>query len=240
MKSRPTPRWGHCGVAAALVVSVTGLTGCSSADPSAAAIVDGTVIKDADLWAVVHDLAKIPRNAEVGATDVLPVLIQAEVVQKHAAELNAPTIGADTIRTQLRALVPPGQPEPDWSDATIKTFQDAALLAPVLRGQSQKKAIELIQKADITVNPRYGAFDRKELTLVPATPNWMVPTPEPTAPAQPQAPAPQPGGNPSTLPGGPSGSTPSAPTSGASAPTGGASTPASTSQPSAPAPTTSK
>ncbi|QQR99831.1 MAG: hypothetical protein IPK37_12690 [Austwickia sp.] len=234
MKPRLTPRLGHCGAAAALVVAATGLAGCGSADPSAAAIVDGQVIKDADLWSVIHDLAKVPRNAEIGVGEVLPVLIQAEVVRNHAAELKAPAASAEAARLQLRSLIPAGQPEPVWSDATVSAFQDAASLGPVLNGPSQAKAVELIQKADIAVNPRYGEFDRKQLTLASATPNWMAPmppAPPQPEPTQPQPGQPQPGGNPSTLP---------APT-GSPAPGGAPATPA-TPAPAAstPAPTTSK
>ena len=42
-----------------------------------------------------------------------------------------------------------------------------------MNGPTQPKAVELIQKSTVTVNPKYGQFDRQRLTLMPATPNWI-------------------------------------------------------------------
>lgn len=214
------PRLTHCGVAATLLVAATGLAGCGTADPSAAAVVDGHVIKEADMWSVIDDLGKVPRNAEVGVGDVLPTLIQSQVVLDHAQELKVPTASPETARLQLKSLIPAGQPEPNWSEATVKAFQDAASLGQVLNGPSQAKAVSLIQKADITVNPRYGTFDRQNLTLAAGNPNWMLPAATPSAQA-PQPEQPQPGGAATTLPapgGAPSGTATSGATPGAATP----------------------
>lgn len=238
-----TPRLTHCGVAATLVVAATGLVGCSSADPSAAAIVDGQVIRDADLWAVIDDLGKVPRSGDITVNDVLPALIMSRVVQEHASELKAPSVSADAARAQLQSAVPQGEPAPAWSQATIQAFQEVTALNAVLNGPTQPKAVELIQKAAVTVNPKYGEFDRQRLgQLTASTPDWMVPAPTPSAPAPAPPPGqPQPGGNPSTLPGG-TASTRGSTASGTSAP--GASAPGTsaggTATPGSPSPTTSR
>lgn len=226
------PRLTHVGVAATLLVAATGLVGCGSADPSAAAIVDGTVIKDADVWAVIEDLTKLPRNRDITVNEVLPALIMAQVVQDHRGELKAPTISPDAAKQQLQSAVPPGQPTPTWHQATVKTFQDVTALSAVMDSPSQPKVVELVQKAQVTVNPKYGEFDRKQLTLTSATPNWMVPAPTPTGMA-PQAPQPEPGTNPTTLPG-------AAPATSSPATTGAASPAPASPAPAAPAPATSR
>ncbi|MCA0436253.1 MAG: hypothetical protein M9891_12435 [Austwickia sp.] len=231
------PRLTHFGVAATLGLAATGLVGCGSADPAAAAVVDGHVIKDADVWAVVNDLAKLPRNRDVTVGDVLPALIMAQIVQDHAVELRVPTVSPEAAIQQLEAGVPQGELPPEWNAATVKAFQDVTALSVVMNGQTQPKAVELIQKSTVTVNPKYGTFDRRGLTLAAPSPNWMVPTPTP-APAQEGPSTPQPTGNPTTLPEGPAPApaTPSPATPAAPAPAPATTTPAA---PAAPAPSTS-
>lgn len=191
------PRLTHVGAAATIAVLATGLVGCGSADPAAAAIVDGKVIRETDLWAVMDDLTRVPSNANLAVTDVLPALIQAKVVQEHATELKAPSISTQAIKDQLDAPDASGQRLGPWSPATVEALRDVNVLNAVMQSGNQAKAVELIQKAQVTINPKYGTFDRQRLSLTTANPNWMVATPTQTA----EAPAQQPTGNPTTLPG---------------------------------------
>ena len=222
MKSRLT----RLGAAATLVLAAGWTAGCSSADPSAAAIVDGQVIKDADLTTIMTDLKRNPRNADLTSTKVLGDLILAKVVQAHAGELKAPMLSVEAMRAQLEAPDASGKSGGPYAPVTLEAMRDVNVLGAVWQSPSQNRAVEFMQKAQVTVNPKYGEFDAQRLGISPVMPNWMVTPsggaslppghPDVNQPQNPQNP-PTPQGNPSTLPGEPTqGTVPATPAPSAS------------------------
>jgi hypothetical protein len=157
------------------------LSGCGAQRPGAAAIVNGRVITDADAQQVAEQISTVPGvQQKLTPGDTLVSLILAPFVIDQA-EKDGKGVSEDQARTAVKEIANP-------SPATLE-FVRTSLAANALSEQARTAVLSEVSKAKISVNPRYGTLDRKQLTLKPPAPNWMKPAPA-SATATPGAPAP--------------------------------------------------
>ena len=157
-----------------LVLGATlALSACGAQQSRAAAIVDDTVISDQDVQSVSDQLNKLAQGAQQLKTgDALISLILAPYVLAEAQRA-----GKAVSATQARKVI---AKVPDPSPSTIK-FVQMQLAIQQLDQASKTSILNQLGKVKITVNPRYGAFDAKQIALTPITPNWIKTT-APSAP----------------------------------------------------------
>jgi hypothetical protein len=169
---RPTlrrTRASRLALATTLALGATlALSGCGAQQSGAAAIVNDTVISDKDVQSVSEQLNKLAQGGETLRTsDALISLILAPYVLAEAQRAGK-TVSAAAARKVIAKV-------PDPSEATIK-FVQMQLAIQQLDQASKTSIVNQLAKAKITVNPRYGAFDAKQIALIPAAPNWIKPT----------------------------------------------------------------
>ncbi|WP_217994359.1 hypothetical protein [Austwickia chelonae] len=184
------------GIATVAAVAMSaGLAGCGNMDPSAAAIVDGHVIKEADLAAFIEDVKRMPGTSSPVAAEVLTQLIISKVIVTNAEELKITPISADTVRQQLKEFDQGGQKIEGWHDSTIEVLRGIQMANSLKQNPVRQAAMQRMQKSEVTVNPKYGQFDRQRIAMVPSTPNWMkTPDAGQLPPGHPTMPPGHPGG----------------------------------------------
>lgn len=152
------------GSAAVLGVTLA-LSGCGAQQAGAAAIVNDTVISDSDVQSVGDQLNKLdPGGQQLGSGDTLISLILAPYVLAEAKRAGK-TVSASQARQVIAKVADP-------SPSTI-TFVQMQLAIQQLDDASKTSIVNQLGKVDITVNPRYGTFDAKQVALTPISPNWI-------------------------------------------------------------------
>lgn len=153
-------------VAAVLLLGLTlAVSGCGAQQTSAAAIVNGTAISDQDVQSVSDELNQLAEQGQkLRSSDALISLILAPYVLAEA-ERAGKNISDSQARQVIDKVVDP-------SPSTI-TFVRMQLAIQQLDQASKTSIVNEIGKAKITVNPRYGAFDAKQIALTPISPNWI-------------------------------------------------------------------
>jgi hypothetical protein len=178
--ARPSVR--TAGPAALLLAAAVLLTGCGGQRPGAAAVVDGRVISDDDAQQVAQQISTVPGvQQKLTPADTLVSLILAPFVIDEAQK-DGKGISEDQARAAVKEIKNP-------TPATLE-FVRTSLAANALSEQARTAVLSEVGKAKITVNPRYGTLDRKQLTLKAPAPNWIKPA-APSATATPGAPAPE-------------------------------------------------
>ncbi|GAB3592699.1 hypothetical protein GCM10027446_13770 [Angustibacter peucedani] len=180
-RTRTTRRTaGVAGVAAAAVLALA-LSACTPAQAGAAAVVDGRRITVDQVSAATTGIKTgNPDLAEGEGLDrtVLFFLVISPWVLR-AAEENG--VGVSTGEAE-KLLTKTDDPDPG-SVLVLRTY----LALQKLQQGEKTEALTQVQK-DVTaakpeLNPRYGTFDLKQMAVVDAPPNWLVPGSEPTATA---------------------------------------------------------
>jgi hypothetical protein len=144
------------------------LSGCGAQQSGAAAIVNDTVISDQDVQSVSDQLNKLAQGGQQLRTgDALISLILAPYVLAEAQRA-----GKAVSVSQARKVI---AKVPDPSPSTIK-FVQMQLAIQRLDQASKTSIVNKLGKVKITVNPRYGAFDPKQIALIPIEPNWIKAT----------------------------------------------------------------
>ena len=165
----------------ALVIGASlALSGCGTQQPGAAAIVNDTavrqqdiVISDQDVQSVSDQLNKLAQGGQqLRMSDVLISLILEPYVLAEAKRAGK-TVSVSQARKVIAKV-------PDPSPATIK-FVQMQLAIQQLDQASKTSIVNQIGKVKVTVNPRYGTFDAKQIALTPISPNWIKTTAPPTA-----------------------------------------------------------
>ena len=176
--ARPSRRRGLTLAAAAAVLAL-GLAACSPAQAGAAAVVGQRRISTAEVSDAVTGIKQgNPQLAAGQGLDrtVLFFLVISPYVLS-AAESNGVGVSDDTAKQML-----PKTQDPDpGAVRVLRTF----VALQRLQQEGKNDALNQIQK-DVTaakpeLNPRYGRFDVKQMAVVDAPPNWLVPSSEPTA-----------------------------------------------------------
>ena len=152
--------------ATALVIGATlALSGCGAQQSGAAAIVNDTVISDQDVQFVSDQLNQLAEGGQkLRTSDALLSLILAPYVlaeAKHAGK----TVSVAQARKVIAKVADP-------SPSTI-AFVQMQLAIQQLDQANKTSIVNQLGKVKIEVNPRYGVFDVKQITLTPISPNWI-------------------------------------------------------------------
>ena len=153
-------------------LAVSTVSACGTQQPGAAGIVNGSAISEKDVQAVTAEFNALPRKEKATPRDVLYSLILAPYILTEADHA-----GKNVSDAQARQAY--GIPAASLSPATMD-FLRLQLEIPTLDEASKTAILATVAKAKITVNPRYGTFD-KEAGVLPTSPNWIKPTTSPVA-----------------------------------------------------------
>jgi parvulin-like peptidyl-prolyl isomerase len=156
-----------------LLGATLALSGCGVQQSGAAAIVNDTVIRDQDVQSVSDQLNKLAQGGQqLRMSDVLISLILEPYVLAEAKRAGK-TVSASQARKVIVKV-------PDPSPATVK-FVQMQLAIQQLDQASKTSILNQIDKVKVTVNPRYGTFDAKQIALTPISPNWIKTSAPPVA-----------------------------------------------------------
>jgi parvulin-like peptidyl-prolyl isomerase len=141
------------------------LSACGAQQVGAAAIVNGTAISDKDVQSVALQLNTLAQGqAKLTSSTVLLSLIVAPYVLAEAKRT-----GKSVSDSQVLKVIA-GVPEPSQSTMDFVRMQLS------LQSLSQASKFSILTKltmAKISVNPRYGTFDAKQIALQPISPDWI-------------------------------------------------------------------
>lgn len=196
-------RFPRAGAAVALAAAATlAVTGCTGANPAAAATVNGATIPESSLHEVVQDLNRERQGTPIASQNVLQYMILNEIAATSGAQL--PAVSADEARSVIRQNPMTsggmGFGIADPSPALVDFIQGNLAIekAAEARTLDQAKLSQMVKDARIEVNPKYGSGFDPQQGLIATTPNWFEAQQTPQRGEQ--AP-PQPTGPPETLPG---------------------------------------
>ncbi|KGN32999.1 hypothetical protein N802_15510 [Knoellia sinensis KCTC 19936] len=165
-------------IALAGVLALSACSGTTSAQT--AAVVEGRVITEQQVSEATDQLNKaLKPDPALTPARTLNYLILAPYAIDAAASAGQPV--SESAARATPAFQALGEAP---AASTIEVFRADASLQQLdeASGQSLTKQIAGL---DVTVNPRYGRFDTRELGLVQDQPNWLIPTaPAADAPAQ--------------------------------------------------------
>lgn len=180
MTHLPTARTRIVGAAAAALVLVGLVSGCS-ARPGAAAIVDGRAIPTSDVVAVVDDLS--PALGQVNASQILTILIEEPVIVRLADDHGKGVSDADAKTTLDGFFTASGTTPPArYSSATLLVglhqAANAKLAADTTASTLAQDFTQRLAALHVSVNPRFGTWDPSQGQLgAAATPSWIVAQP---------------------------------------------------------------
>jgi len=138
------------------------LSACSGQEAGAAAIVDDATISDKDIQSVTLQLNPLAKDLTPSA--VLLGLILAPYVQAEASRG-----GKGVTDAQVRKVI---AKVPKPSPQTID-FVRTEMAIQSLDAAAKTSIVAKLGQAKITVNPRYGTFDLKQVAVLPTSPNWI-------------------------------------------------------------------
>lgn len=150
-----------------LLGSTLALSACGSQSPGAAAVVDGRTISDKDVQSASLQLNTLAQGQQkLTPRIVLLNLILAPYVLAEAARGGKSVTDAQA-RKVIAAVPNPSRPTMDFvrMQLEIQSLTDA----------SKTSILTKFGKAKVTVNPRYGTFDKEQFAVVPTSPDWIKP-----------------------------------------------------------------
>lgn len=173
------------GIAAAALLTALALGGCS-ANPGAAAVVNGERITEAELSRAVSDFAavtgqQVEPGAMLGTLVVAPVLL--EVGSEHGVAASEDE--AVALLDQQAEAAGLTAPEDGYGSGVIDVAQMTLVnqrLASAPAGAEAAQAIsERISEADVEISPRYGEFDPSG-QIAPQSLPWIATATTPATP----------------------------------------------------------
>lgn len=164
-------------VLAAGAALVTAGCGTSDSGPDRAAVVDGTVISETDLWSAMSEVnAMDPALVEqqLSPSGTLTALVQAPVVLSYLGTKGV--VVSDSVATreaQRRGIRSP-------SDATLEIIKLASAISSAqtsgtFTADDGVALSEQLSAQEIVVNPRYGTFDPQTASIALGSPEWIRP-----------------------------------------------------------------
>lgn len=151
-----------------LLGATLALSACSSQQAGAAALVGGTTIRDQDVQNVSTELNTLTQGQQkLTPSIVLVNLILAPYVLAEADRTGKPITDAQARKVIAKVAKP--------APATVQ-FVRMQLAIQSLNQASKTTILAELANAKITVNPRYGTFDPKQVSIAPTAPNWIKPT----------------------------------------------------------------
>ncbi len=186
MRPRTSGRRRRARPAVALAASglLLGLAGCSAAgDPTAAAVVDGRVVREADVQTVVAELPiEITGGQVLDPVEIVSLLVAEDVVEDVAREFT--TVATDEDARELLASVDAdaGREVQQYSPATLRVIAVNLMLSNIQQTDAAAPAlaegITSLEQAEVTLNPRYGTIgEQGELQFGDFRHDWLA-TPE--------------------------------------------------------------
>ena len=169
-------------IVTAVVVGVLAVSGCATADT--ALVVDDERISSQELQEAVTQLNTAAPGANLDNATALTLLLRARFTQRVADGA-----GKGLSDSQVLAALKTDE----LNAAAIDIVRTSDAFNPqnpsVLSQAEQGQVLADLEKAKITLNPRYGRLDRKNFSVGAAIPNWIKEQPAPTE--SPAAPIPQ-------------------------------------------------
>lgn len=162
-------------IVTAVVVGVLAVSGCATADT--AAIVNGDRITEQELQEATSQITTAFPDSSLTAANALSSLVMASFINQVAEEA-----GKGLSDSAAKAAVADIE---DPAPATLELVK-SSLSSQQLTSQEQGKVVELASKAKVTLNPRYGTFDSKQVRFDVSAPNWIKPEPAADPAATPQ------------------------------------------------------
>jgi hypothetical protein len=169
--------------AGAVLVTALAVGACSPRESGAAAVVGDRRITTDQLSGAVAGIKR--GNPQLGANQgldrtVLFFLIISPYVLRAAEAKGVGVSDAQAAKLLVRDI----DPDPDAVQVlrtylALQALQEAKGTAELQQVQQEVAAVKP------RLNPRYGRFDTKELTVVSETPNWLASTDQPTSTDQP-------------------------------------------------------
>ncbi len=166
------------GIAAAALLAGLALGGCS-AQPGAAAVVDGQRISEGELSRTVSDFSAVV-GQPVEARQLLGTLIVAPMILDVAADYGVAASDDEAAQLLDAQLEASGQtaPEEGYSDGLLQVAKVVIVNQEMSMAPDATIAVEevntRIAEADIEVSPRYGEFDPTTGEVLADELPWIV------------------------------------------------------------------
>lgn len=161
MKALRTLRGPLAAVALAAALSVSG---CGTADT--AAIVNGQVISESEAQTAAREINEAFKpQTPLDTKAAVSSLIAAPIIN-GVAERAGKAESDSSARSAMPDLSEPAQATLDLVKANFALQK--------LSDQEKQLIVEELKKAEITINPRYGAFDRDSATFEAPNRNWLA------------------------------------------------------------------
>jgi hypothetical protein len=156
----------RASVVAVVASGVLAVAGCSTAD--SAAVVNGERISEQELQEAVQQLNKAAPQANLDNATALTLLLRAPFTTPVADKA-----GKGLSNSQVTAALKTN--ELNQAAIDIVRTSDAFNTAnpAVLSQEEQNQILREMQRAKITVNPRYGRYNQKTFALDATSPNWI-------------------------------------------------------------------
>lgn len=161
VKAPRSPRGLLATVALATALAVSG---CGTADT--AAIVNGQVISESEAQQAARQIneafsPQTPLDTSAAVTSLVAAPIIIDVAERAGkAESDS------SARSAMPKLSEPAQ-------ATLELVKANFALQKLTESERQQ-VIDELKKAEITINPRYGSFDRDSASFAESSRNWLA------------------------------------------------------------------
>ena len=169
-------------IVTAVAVGVLAVSGCATADT--ALVVNDERISSRQLQEAVSQLNTAAPGANLDNATALTLLLRAPFTRRVAD-----SSGKGLSDSQVLAALKTDK----LNAAAIDIVRTSDAFNPqnpaVLTQAEQVQVLQDLEKADITLNPRFGRLDRKNFSVGAAKPNWIKE--QPGAPETPATPIPQ-------------------------------------------------
>lgn len=164
-------------VAALVLGGALVTSGCGVGEANRAAVVDGRVIPETEVQSVVRQFNAMqpPKTQEpITPSAALTVLVQAGPALRFLEGKGI--VASRTVAVQEAQKSGVSDP----SDGTIEVLRfidalDQAQNSTQLTAEDQAAFSKAIADQRVEVNPRYGTFDKEQLSITPSLPQWVQP-----------------------------------------------------------------
>ena len=142
------------------------VSACGTQEPSAAAIINGRSISERDVQSVTDQVNALSQGGQkLSSSNALLSLILAPYVRDEAKRVHK-TLAESQAKDFIKSKIP-------HPSAATLTFFEMNLAVQELDQASKNLIVGELNKAKITVNPRYGRFDPKQIKVIPISPDWF-------------------------------------------------------------------
>ncbi|WP_336921907.1 hypothetical protein [Aquipuribacter sp. SD81] len=154
------------------------LSACSAVGPpNAAVVVDGRVVPESDVRAVVDGLPPelLQGGAPPAVQDVLAFFVVEDVTREIAAEYTG-VISTSQVRRELELqLEQQGSELPDVPEQVLELFATSAMIQQIQATDvAREEFTAAVEDLDVEVNPRYGQVG-DGLAVLPNEYEWLRP-----------------------------------------------------------------